>query len=163
MNPTTTVPLALAILVVLQALIAFGLSKTKPDSPLTTILDFLHGALPLAFGHMVPGAPMAVARAAKRAARASMMLFVLVFTLVACAALQTLVKDNAGAICEVVVQAEDPKLAPICTTFDELASVKAELTGAKVSPATSPTTDAPPPSRSAVYLALAARHAKAPK
>ena len=47
--------------------------------------------------------------------------------LLGCGASEKQIRDISGGICQVVVQALDPKLAPLCTTAEELEQVVSAL------------------------------------
>lgn len=77
------------------------------------------------------GGAARLARAAARSAAkvSGLLLFAIVslalLSLLACAAAAKLVKDDGGKVCEIVVQAEDPSLAPLCSSFEELQAARA--------------------------------------
>ena len=75
--------------------------------------------------------------------------------------------DGAGAVCQVVVAATDPKLAPLCTTATAIADAVAALVRIKTHSAADPNAPdgAYTPSNDEVYTYLAnhgARTAKKP-
>ena len=69
--------------------------------------------------------------------------------------------DTAGAVCQILVAASDPTLAPLCTTAVQIGDAVTALVGAHV-PVTGAATDGPyKPTNDEVYAYLASHGAKA--
>lgn len=71
--------------------------------------------------------------------------------------------DAAGAVCEVVVQAADPALAPICTTAVSVAKAIEALVAAKAAAATVSTAEIAQPTSDEIYQYLVAHGAQLAK
>lgn len=140
-------------------LAALGIDLPKVWSAVVRMLPGVAGAGARAAMKLLPFVALAsVARAAVRLLVLFVALVALALSVGAClsAAQVKSLTDASGGLCQVVVQASDPALAPLCVP----AQMLAEAIEALVGQAGDAGVGAPPPSQDAIYAWCAAHGAK---